>query len=434
MWKWAAHSWLVRLNAMYRERRRLGFLGADHLNIVADPATHSKHDTMASIVWSWQTGIAAHGDLQYIPHGGMLSSEQEMPEHIARLYCERRLERLAAFRQIQALSNTIKQLGMWSGIDDFTVPAEYRIDAVEAGEVRVLAPAQDHGPDSRNYAVRVRPEEGTVHRVLPDSAFVPSQSYKLLVVSLDQGGVGAAGVVFAQEQMRMMIFAHWDKFHRVIRDINLALGRCANGLFLKTRIFSAHLWSLNYKPWGTGLFGTQKRQLLNSFMATQSPASPVFRRYAPRIAEALGRSLDTPEDYTSLFDDLPFIARSFQLALNVVKMGRWFSWNDCARVQLPEFFIQKMLLEHHLDAGPCASAGQDAKIQDPDDGEAAFDDLKGAARANTPTGPTRTDESCQRGLPPCIPADVIRAVRLQQGALYSVAALMESVCGSVRDG
>ena len=75
----------------------MGFLGADHLNIVADLATHSRHDTMASIVWSWQTGVAAHGDLQYIPHGGMLSSEQEMPEHIARLYCERRLERLAAF-------------------------------------------------------------------------------------------------------------------------------------------------------------------------------------------------------------------------------------------------------------------------------------------------------------------------------------------------
>ena len=61
-------------------------------------------------------------------------------------------------------------------------------------------------------------------------------------------------------------------------------------------------------------------------------------------------------------------------------MGRWFSWNGCAREQLPEFHIQKMLLEHHLDAGPCSSAGQD---RDPDDCETAFDDLKAAARPQT---------------------------------------------------
>ena len=285
-----AMAWLVRMNAMYRERRRLGLLGSDHLNIVADPATHSKRDTMASIIWSWQAGIAAHGDLQYIPHGGMLPTEQEMPEHIAQLYCERRLERMSAFRQVQALSNTIKQLGMWSGIDDFQLPVDYHVDPVEAGEVRVLAPAQDHGPDTHNYAVRVRIAEGTALRVLPDSAFVPSQSYKLLVLNLDQGGVGAAGVAFAQESMKIMLYAHWDKFHRVIRDINLALGRSASGLFLKTRIYSAHLWSINFKPWGTGLFGTQKLQLLNAFMGTQSPESPIFRRYAPIDRDGLGQT------------------------------------------------------------------------------------------------------------------------------------------------
>ena len=36
----------------------------------------------------------------------------------------------------------------------------------------------------------------------------------------------------------------------------LALNRSASGLFLKTRMVSAHLWSLNYKPWGRGVFAT----------------------------------------------------------------------------------------------------------------------------------------------------------------------------------
>ena len=172
---------------IYLENRRVAVVGCDHLNIVEGPATHSKKDTMASIVWCWQAGIAAHGDMQWLPQGAMLPTEQAMPEHIAQLYCDRRLERMSAFRQVQALSNTIKQLGMWSGIDDFQLPDDHRVDAVEVGEARVLAPAQDHGPGNRNYAVRVRAQEGTCHRVLPDSAFEPWQSYKLLVVNLDQG-------------------------------------------------------------------------------------------------------------------------------------------------------------------------------------------------------------------------------------------------------
>ena len=225
---------------------------------------------MASIVWSWQAGIVAHGDLQHIPHGGMLPTEQEMPEHIGQMYRDRRLERMSAFRQVQALSNTIKQLGMWNGIDDFQLADDYRVDAVEAGETRVLAPAQDHGPENRNYAVRVRAQEGTCHRVLPDSAFEPWQSYKLLVVNLDQGGVGASGVVFAQESMKLMLYAHWDKFHRVIRDIALALNRSTSGLFLKTRTFSAHLWSLNYKPWDRDVFATAVPTVVLAFVSASA--------------------------------------------------------------------------------------------------------------------------------------------------------------------
>ena len=139
------------------------------------------------------------------------------------------------------------------------------------------------------------PEVCSGHREASQSG--GEQAVRGSLPAAQQGGVGAAGVVLAQESMKLMLYAHWDKFHRVIRDINLALNRSTSGLFLKTRIFSAHLWSLNHKPWGTGLFGTQKEQLLNAFMGTQSPESSIFRKYAPSIAKALDRSLDTPEDH-----------------------------------------------------------------------------------------------------------------------------------------
>ena len=39
--------------------------------------------------------------------------------------------------------------------------------------------------------------------------------------------------------------------------------------------------------------------------------------------------------------------------LSMSKLGRWFSWQDCAHEQLPEFFASKMLLEDHVvDADP----------------------------------------------------------------------------------
>ena len=128
---------------------------------------------------------------------------------------------------------------------------------------------------------------------------------------------------------------------------------------------------------------------MNVFMGCQGPDAHVFRKYAPRIAEAVGRSLECDEDYVALFDDVPFLARSFTRAMDTAKMGRWFSWNNCAKEQLGEFWVQKMILEDHLEVlapaqgnGPCPSAGQ--QLFDPDETGIAFDDLEAAARAKTP--------------------------------------------------
>ena len=73
--------------------------------------------------------------------------------------------------------------------------------------------------------------------MLPDAALATAQSNNLLVLSLDQGSVGAAGIAFA-ESIGMMSHAKWDKFHRLMRDINLTLSSVSGGVFLKYRIFS----------------------------------------------------------------------------------------------------------------------------------------------------------------------------------------------------
>ena len=76
-----ALAWLAKSVAMYRHRRCLAFDRVHHLNIVADPSTHNKQETMASIVWSWQARVAAHGDLQVLPETKHITpSEQDFPD------------------------------------------------------------------------------------------------------------------------------------------------------------------------------------------------------------------------------------------------------------------------------------------------------------------------------------------------------------------
>ena len=125
---------------MYRDRRRLAFDRIQHLNIVADPSTHNKQETMALICWSWQAQVAAHGDLQVIPETKkILPSEQDLPESISILRDRGRLERVATFRQLQALSNAIRSLGHWQGLGDFKLPSDWStVRPIEPDEVRVV--------------------------------------------------------------------------------------------------------------------------------------------------------------------------------------------------------------------------------------------------------------------------------------------------------
>ena len=110
------------------------------MNIVADPSTHNKKETMALICWSWQAQVAAHGDLQVIPETKkILPSEQALPESISILRGRGRLERVATFRQLQALSNAIRSLGHWQGLGDFKMPSDWSaVRPIEPDEVRVV--------------------------------------------------------------------------------------------------------------------------------------------------------------------------------------------------------------------------------------------------------------------------------------------------------
>ena len=106
-------------------------------------------------------------------------------------------------------------------------------------------------------------------------------------------------------------------------------------------------------------------------MAACFPEDNVFRvKYGPRIAATARppKPFDTSEAQHKLFCTLSLILKSWVQHLETPKLGRWFSWNQSADQQLPEFWASKMVLEWHFGI----------QLADPDDSAVAFDDLKRA--------------------------------------------------------
>ena len=119
------------------------------------------------------------------------------------------------------------------------LPDKGRIEAIGAGDRRVTRPTRDNQIE----VFLLNQEASTVKKVIPDEL----QSIPLLVLGLDQGSIGCAGHSFA-EFLKAFIHVKWDKFHRVIRDVNLTFQHAASGVFLKAQEYSCYIWATNFRP------------------------------------------------------------------------------------------------------------------------------------------------------------------------------------------
>ena len=149
-----------------------------------------------------------------------------MPHEIAVLAAKRRLERDAAFRQLQSLSHQISLLTRGRlTLDSFKLDCAVRLQPVAAGEVRIV----QTGPDEVTSVAAIVSPNQPLQRVLPEDF----QDSALLVVGLDQGSIGAAGMAFAINKLGLSLSCRFDKFHRIVRDIKLALKHACNGVLNK---------------------------------------------------------------------------------------------------------------------------------------------------------------------------------------------------------
>ena len=219
--------------------------GPNRWCIIADPATHNNKEVMAAVAYSWERGAGIYPAFQWVlPGQAMTPMDVDFELSVLTLAAIGRLQLVAAFCQLQALSHMAKQTTRHS-LDEYHVP-ELHLRRVAAGKVRIATP---RGVCLVNTTTR----EET--KVLPDSL----HDAPLLTVGLEQGSIGAVGVACAYQRMGCLVWTSYDKFHRVIRDIKLSLTYVARGVFLTCQLFTSFIWSLNYKPFNSGSFDSKLR-------------------------------------------------------------------------------------------------------------------------------------------------------------------------------
>ena len=91
-----------------------------------------------------------------------------------------------------------------------------------------------------------------------------------LLLGLDEGSVGTAGVAAAAFLRKKKIWINPDKIHRVIRDLKLAEGHCCNKLFEEAELWSAYLFGFNNRPFGSGTNSSLKKTLLLIFQVSET--------------------------------------------------------------------------------------------------------------------------------------------------------------------
>ena len=163
----------------------------------------------------------------------MLPTDCDMVDEVYEIYLQGgNLERIAAYRECQALYAALKQTS-GRDITDFEVPKGIIFREVGPGQRHVTIPSDDDPDMDVPYIVPTNDdndlEEGDILDAsvcLVTGEFDP-ESLRSLTIGMDRGGVGAAQAFFTEGmvkdpergQRRYMISSYCDKYHACIRGM-----------------------------------------------------------------------------------------------------------------------------------------------------------------------------------------------------------------------
>ena len=340
------------------------------INFIADGSTQSTRDCLVTVAWANEISAGVFAPMQVMKTRPVSPQDRFDDTLLLQISKRRKLERVAAFRQLQAVSHQISILHRGRmDLASFSIAPSLGQRPVKAGESRVTFVAGKDDIDIRRchdwLEQNPGPAGGRVPRgsvpAFPSVSFLITKSddeeitnvlpvlpeserwwlnLPVLVLGLDQGSIGLAGMAFAMREN--MVRVKCDKIHRAIRDFKNSMSRCLKGLFLKAQLHSSYIFALNYKPFGSGGFFQHKREMLEKFVGATSPQnSTLWDAFREKIARDLGRELSGDEhEIENMLADVDSSMKKGSL----VKASRWFSWNQLCCEQLCEYHVLKMLL------------------------------------------------------------------------------------------
>ena len=273
-----AQMWLRKLYNMYAARSALSFKNAHQLNVVADASRFSSRETLISVAYSPENDVGVYLNNQFVRSGKLIGpGDLLMEDTIEVLAAQRKVTRQASYNLLQAVSNQIKHLTNGEmNITSFDYEGTnigFAVKPLDPGKLRVST-YDDEGPK-----VFVQDKQS---KTLTKIDLSGAEAVKVMTLSMDQGTTGMAVASFLggpNSDSCHMVHHCWDPFHRLARDMKLAMlvstvadrGLRQN---IKSHLQHAHLcstflWSINYKPFNSAAFHQGKMELLEHFMAVE---------------------------------------------------------------------------------------------------------------------------------------------------------------------
>ena len=257
--------WMKKAMRMYCRRASISFMGIKRINIVADASRHSTFECLVSVFYTQQNDVACYPPTQslrsskYVKPGEILCSSE-----VEKLLAEGSRTRMSAYRLLQALSHQLELVTESNlTLKSFLVPDQLP---------SVLKPL------SSDVTRVVR---GNTVRLVTTANAAPSPAVNLLdllelpilVIGMDQGSNGCAAAAFLNDAGTAMCHFYWDGFHRLIRDMKLSMTGCPPACkrqLQQGQLCGSYVYSINYKPFQKAGFHEDKRDLLDSFMQTET--------------------------------------------------------------------------------------------------------------------------------------------------------------------
>lgn len=113
--------WERKITSLYMNRVQNVFRMVTQLSIVADASTHSGKEVLISCAFAPNENLGCHALIQHLNTGSLKPSEVDVST-LAVIAKNRKLQRMSAFRQLQAIDHQLAWLsGNRLGLDAFSL-------------------------------------------------------------------------------------------------------------------------------------------------------------------------------------------------------------------------------------------------------------------------------------------------------------------------